>query len=118
MSQPRNAVVSQDRTFEAERLAAEDQQFATLGRYMVEVRHSFNNAMTSLLGNAELLLQEPCAFPARVLEQLQTIRAMALRLHQMMQRFSSLEAEMQTAAEDSQTEKQSVRKSRAVGRAR
>jgi len=98
----------------AERLAAQNQHFATLGRYMVEMRHAFNNAMTSLLGNAELLLQEPGAFSARVREQLKTIRAMALRLHQMMQRFSSLEAEMQIAEEESQTEKPPLRKSRAV----
>jgi signal transduction histidine kinase len=95
MSQPQNAFVPEDRVRAAERLAAENQQFAVLGRYMVEMRHGFNNAMTSLLGNAELLLQDPGAFPARVLEQLQTIRAMALRMNQMMQRFSSLEAEME-----------------------
>jgi hypothetical protein len=39
---------------------------------------------------------------------------MALRLHQMMQRFSSLEAELEIAAENSQTENQPVGKSRAV----
>jgi len=107
-------VASEERAREAERLAAQNQHFATLGRYMVEMRHAFNNAMTSLLGNAELLLQEPGAFSARVREQLKTIRAMALRLHQMMQRFSSLEAEMQIAEEESQTEKPPLRKSRAV----
>jgi signal transduction histidine kinase len=96
MSQPRNAVVPEDRVRAAERLAAEDRQFAILGRYMVEMRHGFNNAMTSLLGNAELLLQDPGAYPARVLEQLQTIRAMAVRMNQMVQRFSALETEMET----------------------
>lgn len=105
---------SEQRAREAERLAAENQHFATLGRYMVEMRHAFNNAMTSLLGNAELLLQEPGAFSARVREQLKTIRAMALRLHQMMQRFSSLEAEMQIAEEEPQTDQEPLRKSRAV----
>ncbi len=100
MSQPQNAFVPEDRARAAERLAAENQQFAILGRYMVEMRHGFNNAMTSLLGNAELVLMEPGAFSARVREQLQTIRAMALRMHQMMQRFSSLEAKMQIAEED------------------
>lgn len=94
-------VASEERALEAERLAAKNQHFATLGRYIVEMRHTFNNAMTSLLGNAELLLMEPGAFSARVREQLKTIRAMALRMHQMMQRFSSLEAEMQIAEEDS-----------------
>ena len=88
-------VASEERALEAERLAAENQHFATLGRYVVEMRHSFNNAMTSLLGNAELLLMEPGAFSARVREQLKTIRAMALRMHQMMLRLSSLENEME-----------------------
>jgi signal transduction histidine kinase len=101
MSQPRNAFVPEDRARAAERLALEEQQFAILGRYMVEVRHGFNNAMTSLLGNAELLLQAPGDFPTRVLERLQTIRAMALRMNQMMQRFSALEAEMELGNHDS-----------------
>jgi len=90
-------VAAEQRAREAERLAAENKFFATLGRYAVEMRHAFNNAMTSLLGNAELLLMAPNAFPAPVSEQLGTIRAMALRLNQMMQRFSSLEAEMEIA---------------------
>ena len=90
-------VAAEQRAGEAERLAAENKFFATLGRYAVEMRHAFNNAMTSLLGNAELLLMAPNAFPPPVSEQLDTIRAMALRLNQMMQRFSSLEAEMEIA---------------------
>ena len=32
---------------------------ATLGRYMLEMRPSINNALTSVLGNADLLLLEP-----------------------------------------------------------
>jgi len=106
-------VASEERARQAERLAAENQHLATLGRYMVEMRHAFNNAMTSLLGNAELLLLEPGTFSARVREQLKTIRAMALRLHQMMQRFSSLEAEMEIAEEESQAQQEPMRKSRA-----
>jgi signal transduction histidine kinase len=65
------------------------------------MRHGFNNAMTSLLGNAELLLQESGAVSVRVREQLKTIRAMAMRMNQMMLRFSSLEAEMEIAEGDS-----------------
>jgi len=107
-------VASEERAHQAERLAAENQHFATLGRYIVEMRHSFNNAMTSLLGNAELLLEEPGAFSARVREQLKTIRSMALRLHQMMQRFSSLEAELEVSEEDSQTERHPLENSRVV----
>ena len=93
-------VASQERALQAERLAAENQHFATLGRYIVEMRHSFNNAMTSLLGNAELLLMQPGAFSARVREQLNTIRAMAMRMNQMMLRLASLEAEMEMVESD------------------
>jgi len=93
-------VASQERALQAERLAAENQHFATLGRYIVEMRHSYNNAMTSLLGNAELLLMEPGAFSARVREQLNTIRAMAMRMNQMMLRLRSLEAEMEIVESD------------------
>jgi signal transduction histidine kinase len=93
-------VASQERALQAERLAAENQHYATLGRYIVEMRHSYNNAMTSLLGNAELLLMQPGAFPARVREQLNTIRAMAMRMNQMMLRLASLEAEMEIVESD------------------
>ena len=39
------------------------QRQAALGRYMLDNRHSLNNALTSVLGNAELLLLEPGALP-------------------------------------------------------
>jgi len=70
--------------------------------YMVEIRHNFNNALTSVLGNAELLMLEPAEMPAEMREQLDTIHSMALRLHEMMQRFSSLDAEMQFAERERQ----------------
>ena len=38
---------------------------AALGRYMLEVRHAFNNALTSVLGNSELLLLESGALSAQ-----------------------------------------------------
>src|SRR5207244_8201392 len=39
----------------AEHAAAANAGHATLGRYMLETRHDFNNLLTSALGNAELL---------------------------------------------------------------
>jgi hypothetical protein len=69
---------------------------------MLDTRHSFNNALTSVLGNAELMLLEPAALPTHVREQVDTIHSMALRLHEMMQRFSSLEIEMHFADRESQ----------------
>lgn len=71
---------------------------ATLGRYMVEMRHGLNNALTSLLGNSDLLLLEPGALSAQARGQIETIRNMTLRIHEVMQRFSSLEKEMNVVA--------------------
>ncbi len=88
----------------AEQAAAASQHVATLGRYMLEVRHSLNNALTSVLGNAELLLLDTSAYTPEVREQIETIRSMSLRLHEIIQRFSSLESEMRFAERNSQVE--------------
>jgi signal transduction histidine kinase len=80
--------------------SATNQAHAALGKFMLESRHAFNNALTSVLGNAELLMLENSSLPADMREQVETIHAMALRLHEMMQRFSSLEIEMQFAEKD------------------
>jgi signal transduction histidine kinase len=76
---------------------------ATLGRYILEMRHSLNNALTSVLGNSELLLLEPETLSASPRSQIETVRNMALRMHEILQRFSSLEKELSVI--DRQTEK-------------
>jgi len=85
---------------EAEKTCAAAQSEATLGRYMLEMRTNVNNALTTVLGNAELLVLEP-GLPASVLAQADTIRNMALRLHEVFQRFSSLEKELTVTARES-----------------
>ena len=72
---------------------------AMLGRYMLEMRHSLNNALTSVLGNSDLLLLEPGSLSAQTRAQIETIRNMALRIHEILQRFSSLEKEMNVVAQ-------------------
>jgi signal transduction histidine kinase len=84
--------------------AAQNANHATLGRYMIDMRHSMNNAMTSLLGNAELLLLEPGELSAQSLAQIKTIHTMALRINEIMQRFSSLASEMRDDETSSQAE--------------
>jgi signal transduction histidine kinase len=71
---------------------------AMLGRYVLEMRHNLNDALTSVLGNSDLLLLEPGSFSAQTRAQIETIRNMALRIHEIMQRFSSLEKEMNVVA--------------------
>jgi signal transduction histidine kinase len=89
---------------QAERGAAKNENHATLGRYMLEMKHSVNNALTSMLGNAELLLLEPGQLSSQSLAQIKTIHSMALRINEIMQRFSSLASEMREAENASQAE--------------
>jgi hypothetical protein len=93
---------AESRASEAEKLCASAQAEATLGRYMVEMRTNVNNALTTVLGNSELLAHEP-GLPATVRSQADAVRNMALRLHEIFQRFSSLEKELTVAARDSKT---------------
>jgi len=92
----------------AEQRAAANASQAVLGRYMIDMRHSVNNAMTSLLGNAELLLLEPGELSAQSLAQIKTIHTMALRINEVMQRFSSLASEMREVETASQGETEDV----------
>lgn len=83
----------------AEREEAASSSEAALGRYMLEMRHPVNNSLTSLLGNSDLLLNEPGALSASARAQIVTIRSMALRIHEVFQRFSSLEKELAVTEE-------------------
>lgn len=85
---------AEDCARQAEQAKATLERHATLGRYMLEMRHGFNNALTSVLGNSELLLLEPGTLSASARSQIETIRNMALRMHEVLQRFSSLEKEL------------------------
>jgi signal transduction histidine kinase len=88
----------------AERAGVAGSRAATLGRYMLENQHDFSNLLTSVLGNSELLLTDSEMLPELARDQVQTIHATALRMHQVMQRFSSLAIEMQMAEKQSQDE--------------
>jgi hypothetical protein len=71
------------------------QRFSVLGRSLLEARPGMINALTSLLGNADLILLSGEPLPPECREQVRTIRTMALRLNEMVQRLSSLENEME-----------------------
>ena len=66
-----------------------------LGKYVAESMHGFNNALTAVLGNAELLQLDAANLSPQMQEEIEAIHSNALRLHEMMQRFSSLEAEIE-----------------------
>lgn len=74
------------------------QREAALGRYIIEMRHNLNNALTSVLGNTELLLLDESRLEPGERKQIETIRGMTLRMHETLQRFSALERERQSAS--------------------
>jgi signal transduction histidine kinase len=88
----------------AENACATLEREAMLGRYMLEMRHNLNNALTSVLGNSDLLLLEPGSLSAQTRAQIETVRNMTLRIHEIMQRFSSLEKEMRVVARQAETD--------------
>jgi len=99
----------------AEEKCAVLERQATLGRYMLDMRHSLNNALTSLLGNSDLLLIEPGSLSAQARAQIETIRNMTLRIHEVMQRFSSLEKEMNVVAQQVERDSGKYRIAAAAG---
>ncbi len=85
----RQVVEAQERMRELER-------FAALGRFICEARHGLANALTSVLGNAELLLMDSKGeMRSEVRGQLETIHEMSLRILETLQSLSSLDLEMQ-----------------------
>ena len=93
-------LAAQRRAEHAESAAQSLERGAALGRYMLEMRPAFNNALTSALGNADLLLLEPSGMSLEALERMRTLHRMTLRLNEMMQRFSSLASELQLIDRD------------------
>lgn len=77
---------------------------AALGRYMLDVRHTLNNALTSVMGNSELLLLEPESLSSASCSQIETIRNMAVRMHEILQRFSSIEKELNAVEQQAENE--------------
>ncbi len=77
---------------------------AALGRYMLDVRHTLNNALTSVMGNSELLLLEPQSLSAASRSQIETIRNMGVRMHEILQRFSSIEKELNAVEQQAENE--------------
>ena len=90
----------------AEQSNAVLQHQALLGHYMLDMRHTMNNALTSVLGNSELLMLEPGMLSATARAQVETIRNMAMRMNEILQRFTSIDTELKVV------EQQAVRESR------
>jgi hypothetical protein len=97
-------IAARRRAENAEKAVRVLQRRAALGRYMLEMRPGFNDALTSALGNADLLLLESTGLRSEPLDRIRTLHRMILRLNEMMQRFSSLASELQLIEKPSQSE--------------
>ena len=100
---------AEKRALDAEFTNLAQQRFGILGKSLLEARPGMVNALTSLLGNADLILLSEEPLPAECREQVRTIRTMALRLNEMVQRLSSLGSEMELNERKSQLETQETR---------
>jgi signal transduction histidine kinase len=100
------------RAHHAEQAKKSLEQQAALGRYMLDVRHTLNNSLTSVLGNSELLVLDPGSLSAAERSQIETIRNMAVRMHEILRRFSSIEKELN--AVEKQAENDARTRSRAA----
>jgi len=95
---------AETRAGEAEIANLAQRRFGILGKSLLEARPGMVNALTSLLGNADLLLLSGEPLPADCHENVRTIHTMALRLNEIVQRLSSIENEMELSARKSHLE--------------
>jgi hypothetical protein len=102
---------AETRAREAEITNLSQRRFSILGKSLLEARPGMVNAITSLLGNADLILLSEEPLPDSCREHLRTIHTMALRLNEIVQRLSSIENEMELSERKSHLETQESRKS-------
>jgi hypothetical protein len=95
---------AETRAREAEIANLSQRRFGILGKSLLEARPGMVNALTSLLGNADLILLSGEPLPNHCRENVRTIHTMALRLNEIVQRLSSIENEMELSERKSHLE--------------
>jgi hypothetical protein len=95
---------AETRAREAETTNLSQKRFGILGKSLLEARPGMVNALTSLLGHADLILLSEEPLPENCREHVRTIHTMALRLHEIVQRLSSIENEMELSERKSHLE--------------
>ena len=95
---------AESRARESEMTNLSQRRFGILGKSLLEARPGMVNALTSLLGNADLILLSEEPLPDQCRENVRTIHTMALRLSEIVQRLSSIENEMELSERKSHLE--------------
>jgi hypothetical protein len=100
---------AETRARESELTSLTQKRLGILGRSLQEARPGMVNALTSLLGNADLILLSQEPLPDHCRENVRTIHTMALRLNEIVQRLSSIENEMELSEGKSHLETPEMR---------
>jgi hypothetical protein len=100
---------AETRARETEITNLSQKRFGILGKSLLEARPGMVNALTSLLGNADLILLSEEPLPDHWRENVRTIHTMALRLNEIVQRLSSIENEMELSERKSHLETPEMR---------
>ena len=100
---------AEKRARESEITNLSQRRFGILGKSLLEARPRMVNALTSLLGNADLILLSEEPLPDHCRENVRTIHTMALRLNEIVQRLSSIENEMELSEGKSHLETPEMR---------
>lgn len=95
---------AESRARESELTNLSQRRFGILGKSLLDARPGMVNALTSLLGNADLILLSEEPLPDQCRENVRTIHTMALRLSEIVQRLSSIENEMELSERKSHLE--------------
>jgi len=101
-------VAAEKQARDAESTYLSQQRLATVGQSLLTARPAMVNALTSLLGNADLLLLSDEPLSVSGLDQIQTMHKMALRLNEMLQRLASLANELELTESESQRETREI----------
>jgi hypothetical protein len=102
-------IAAETRAREAELTNLSQRRFGVLGKSLLDARPGMVNALTSLLGNADLVLLSEDPLPDHCREHVRTIHTMALRLNEIVQRLSSVENEMELSERKSHPETPEMR---------
>lgn len=87
---------AQRQVHEMEKRMSDSKRFSALGRFIAGQQHELANALTSLMGHAELLMTQRDVSD-EVRRKVGTVHAMSVRICDVLQQLSSLDRELQKA---------------------
>jgi signal transduction histidine kinase len=91
------------------------ERFSALGKFVAEHQHDMANALTGLMGHAELLMTER-DISQEFRHKVGTIHTMSMRIHDVLQKLSSLDRDLRVAERQAMQKKLDEPSARAAAR--